>query len=194
MNHPVRILTIGHSTRPIDVFLDLLGAHRVERLADVRTVPRSRRYPHFSREPLAASLASHGIEYGHVAELGGLRRPRPDSIHRGWRNEGFRGYADHMESAEFEAALERLIAAASERRLVVMCAEAVPWSCHRSLLSDALMVRGVKVEHVLGLEAPRSHQLTPWAEVTDRRLVYSDRKRVGGQAALDLSGNLGSGE
>jgi hypothetical protein len=138
---PVRILTIGHSTRPIDVFLDLLETHGVRTAGGRAHRAALASLPHFSREALAASLASRGIEYQHVPELGGLRRPRSDSIHRGWRNEGFRGYADHMESAEFEAAIERLIASATECRLAVMCAEAVPWRCHRSLLSDALVVR-----------------------------------------------------
>jgi uncharacterized protein (DUF488 family) len=166
------IFTIGHSTRPIDTFVALLHTHRVETLVDVRTVPRSGRHPQFNRETLLATLAATGIGYVHMSALGGLRRPRPDSINSGWRNEGFRGYADHMQTPEFDEHLRRLIDRARHERVAIMCAEAVPWRCHRSLIADALTVRGIGVEHVLGSAPAQAHRLTPFARVQGTTVTY----------------------
>jgi uncharacterized protein (DUF488 family) len=159
------IYTIGHSTRPIEELIDLLEAPGVRQLVDVRTVPRSRRNPQYERDALAAALGGHGIAYVHEAALGGFRHPRPDSINRGWEQPAFRGYADYMQSPEFDAGLARLIALAIDLPTTIMCAEAQWWRCHRRLISDALVIRGWKVQH-LGLRAePVEHELTPFAVV-----------------------------
>jgi uncharacterized protein (DUF488 family) len=168
------IYTIGHSTRPLEDFLGLLNAHSVHRLVDIRTVPRSRHNPQFNRETLPESLRTIGVEYTHLAQLGGLRRPRPDSPNRGWKNESFRGYADYMLTDEFEAALLDLIRMGQAEQVAVMCAEAVPWRCHRSLVADALTLRGVPVEHILSLKQRSPHRLTPWAEVAGTRILYPE--------------------
>src|SRR2546429_7449094 len=157
------LFTIGHSTRSLDEFVDLLRGQRVPLVADVRTVPASRRVPHFSRATLAQELPQRGIEYVHLPALGGLRRPRLDSPNTGWRNEAFRGYADHMASDEFREAVDRLMDLSHGRDAAVMCAEAGPWRCHRSLLGDAVAVRGVEVRHGLGEGAAPAHALTPLA-------------------------------
>lgn len=166
------LFTIGHSTRPIDDFVALLKAHGVERLVDVRTVPRSRRNPQFGIESLPQSLAESGTQYVHIPSLGGLRHARRGSVNTGWRNEAFRGYADYMDTPEFEEALQELIAASRERRAAIMCAEAVPWRCHRSLISDALTVRGVTVKHILGPGSLQDHRMTPFASVDGIRVSY----------------------
>jgi len=166
------ILTIGHSTRPIEEFIELLQEHGVERLVDIRTIPHSRRNPQFNCQALAKSLEHEGIAYVHLKELGGLRRPGRDSINTGWRNASFRGYADYMETAEFEKALGRLLQLCAEKRCAVMCAEAVPWRCHRSLLADALVARGVSVEHILSGSRRDVHSLTSFARIQDNRVVY----------------------
>jgi len=163
----MRIYTIGHSTRTLDELISLLREHRIERLADIRRYPGSRRYPHFSRESLAQSLP---IAYVHVPELGGRRKPLPDSPNTGWRNEQFRAYADYMATPEFAAALDMLLD--SDVRTAIMCAEAVPWRCHRSLISDALTVRGVEVRHITGKASPSLHALTPFARVENGRISY----------------------
>ena len=166
------VLTVGHSTRSLDELIGLLTANAVEELWDVRTVPGSRRMPHFSAASLAAELPRHGIAYRHVKELGGLRRPRPDSANTAWRNQAFRGYADHMQTPEFVAALDELVAAQGGRRLAVMCAEAVPWRCHRSLLADALLARGVEVLDIIDEHPPKPHRMTPFAMVDGGRVTY----------------------
>src|SRR6266540_2042529 len=142
------IYTVGHSTRALDEFIALRDGHGIRTLADVRTVPKSRRHPQFVREALAESLDRAEMRYVHLLELGGLRRPRRDSPNDGWRNESFRGYADYLATEEFERGLARLLALAEGGKLAAMCAEAVPWRCHRSLLADALVVGGVPVEHI----------------------------------------------
>ena len=152
------VLTVGHSTRPMDEFVALLRAHGVQRVVDVRTVPRSRRHPHYNTDALAAALPDRNLAYEHMPGLGGFRRPRADSPNTAWHNDGFRGYADYMQSEEFIPHVERLIALARRQRTAVMCAEAVPWRCHRSLLADALLVRGVRVFDITGRGAPRSRQ------------------------------------
>lgn len=166
------ILTIGHSTRTATEFLALLEAHDVTGVADVRTVPRSRRHPHFAADSLSRFLPAHGIDYLHLPGLGGLRRPRPDSPNMGWRHQGFRGYADHMQTAEFTAALEALIAFAKDRRAAVMCAEAKWWQCHRQLIADALVARGIDLRHIMSAHDAAPHQLTPFARVTGSAVRY----------------------
>lgn len=171
----MRIFTIGHSTRSLEEFLALLAAHEVSLLVDIRIAPGSRRYPHFAREALAAAVKDAGIDYRHLKDLGGRRRPRPDSPHIGWRSESFRGYADHMETPAFSAALEQLLVDAHSHTVAIMCAEAVPWRCHRQLVADALVARGVEVVHIFDREHTEIHQLTPFARIADGRLVYDGR-------------------
>lgn len=167
-----RIFTIGHSVRAVDTFLELLRSHGVTAVADVRTVPRSRRHPHFSREALERSLLQSGIGYRHFPALGGLRKPRGDSVNRGWQHEAFRGYADHMGSHEFAEALENLEAFGATHVVAIMCAEAKWWQCHRQLIADALVARAADVRHIMSeKEAPR-HELTPFARVEHGRVTY----------------------
>jgi uncharacterized protein (DUF488 family) len=168
----VDLFTIGHSTHPIDAFLKILNSHGIERLADIRTVPRSRHNPQFNRENLPASLDGAGIRYVHMPGLGGLRMPRKDSINTGWRNDSFRGYADYMQTDEFERRLEELIALAGKERVAIMCAESVPWRCHRSLVADALTARGVTVRHIMAATSARAHTLTPFAHIEAHRVTY----------------------
>lgn len=167
------VLTIGHPTRSLEEFIELLETHGAGCLIDVRTMPRSRRNPQFNVDTLPEQLDGRGIGYLHLPELGGLRRSRPDSPNTGWRNLSFRGYADYMQTSEFQAAVERLTELSRGPRLCLMCAEAAPWRCHRRMISDALTVRGVPVEHVLGISRRQTHELTPWAELAeDGRLLY----------------------
>jgi uncharacterized protein (DUF488 family) len=168
------IFTLGHSTRTTEELLALLAEHGIEVLVDVRRYPGSRRHPQFSREALSASLASAGIAYVHEPGLGGRRAARPGSPHTAWRVEAFRGYADYMETPEFQAALDRLIRRGAERRTAILCAEAVPWRCHRRLISDALVARGIEVLHILGPRRADPHELDPNARVLPGGgLVYS---------------------
>ena len=168
------VFTIGHSTRTEREFIELLQAHLVTGLVDVRTVPRSRRNPQFNRENLPAALEPEGIAYAHVAALGGFRRPSPDSPNKGWRNLSFRGYADYMQTGEFEEALMGLMNIAESRRVAIMCAEAVPWRCHRSLIADALLVRGVAVEEIIGWNRTQVHKLTSFAKREGESLTYPE--------------------
>jgi uncharacterized protein (DUF488 family) len=166
------ILTIGHSTRPFEEFLALLQEHRVMLLADVRTVPRSRHNPQYNSDTLARSLRVVGLAYRHMPGLGGLRKPRKDSGNMGWRNESFRGYADYMQTAEFATALAELQSLAERGCVCIMCAEAVPWRCHRSLIGDALLVHGVEVRHIMSPNQTPEHALTPFAEVHGSHVTY----------------------
>jgi uncharacterized protein (DUF488 family) len=166
------VWTIGHSTRSEDELIELLRVHGVRILVDVRTVPRSRHNPQFDRDRLPAALERAGLAYRHEPSLGGLRKPRPDSPHTGWRNASFRGYADHMDTAEFQASLDALVALAEQGRVAIMCAEAVPWRCHRSLIADALTARGVPVRHIVSKTVAQSHRLTPFCRVVDGRPSY----------------------
>ena len=168
----IRAFTIGHSTRPIDEFLAILRSHRVEVVADVRTVPRSRRNPQYDQDGLRRALAAAGIDYVHLAALGGFRHPAAESPNAGWRSIAFRGFADYMLTREFEEALAVLIGLARRRRIAVMCAEAVPWRCHRSLIADALAVRGVEVVEIVGVGKDRPHPITAWARVAGTRITY----------------------
>jgi uncharacterized protein (DUF488 family) len=172
----VDVWTIGHSTRSADELIALLRAHAIERLVDVRTIPRSRRHPHFNRESLPGFLEAAGIAYTHMRGLGGLRHPRPDSVNMAWHNAGFRGYADYMQTSEFAQNLEALIELAGQERIAVMCAEAVPWRCHRSLLADALVARGVAVRHILTEKGAEPHALTDFAHLEGTRVTYPARQ------------------
>lgn len=170
------VFTVGHSTRPIAELLALLAGNGVRTLVDVRRFPGSRRHPQFSRDALATSLAEAGIRYVHEPDLGGRRAARPDSPHTAWRVDAFRGYADHMETPEFQAALDRLIgrAAAEEAPVAILCAEAVPWRCHRRLISDALVARGIDVLHIMGPGRADPHELDANARVLPGgRLLYA---------------------
>ena len=167
------IWTIGHSTHPAGQFVSLLTAHGIEHVADIRTVPRSRRNPQFNTDTLPHTLAAHHIGYAHLAGLGGLRHPRKDSINSAWRNDSFRGYADYMQTTEFDRHLAELIAVARTQRTAIMCAESVPWRCHRSLVADALTARGIDVRHILSATAqPKPHQITPFARIDGERVTY----------------------
>jgi uncharacterized protein (DUF488 family) len=168
----VRVYTIGHSTRPLDELVALLEAFGVRVLADVRTIPRSRHNPQFEGATLGPALEGRGLRYVHVPELGGLRKPRADSPNLGWRNASFRGFADYMQTPAFAAGLAKLRALADDGPLAIMCAEAVPWRCHRSLVADALTVRGAEVEHITSPSRASSHHLTPFAERDGERLTY----------------------
>lgn len=181
-----RVWTIGHGTRPLEELVALLAAHGIRRLVDIRTVPRSRRNPQFNRDTMPAALARSGLGYTHLAALGGLRRPREDSPNTGWRNASFRGYADHMQTSEFAAGVEELLALASVEPVAVMCAETVPWRCHRSLLADALVARGVPVEHLIGPARTSQHTLRPWARVAGTRVTYPPAGTAGGQTQIEL--------
>lgn len=166
------VFTIGHSNRPIEEFIALLTEQRIELLIDIRTVPKSRANPQFGQDQLPQALAAAGIAYQYVAALGGLRHARKDSPNSGWRNKSFRGYADHMQSDEFQSGVEAVLVLASDRRCALMCAEAVPWRCHRSMVADALAVRGIPVEHIINRGKTRPHVLTSFARVEGTRIAY----------------------
>jgi len=166
------VFTIGHSTRPIDQFIELLRENGIKQLIDIRTIPKSRHNPQFNSESLAASLRAAHIRYVHLKELGGLRHAKKDSVNLGWRNASFRGFADYMQTPEFTQALDRAIRLCEERPSALMCAEAVPWRCHRSLVSDALVVRGIRVLEIVSAAEPKEHKLTPFAHVRGTRIMY----------------------
>lgn len=166
------IFTIGHSTRPFEDFLLLLKANGVTCVIDVRTIPRSAHNPQFNRETLARDLSKAGLAYEHVPGLGGLRHTTRDSINTGWRNPSFRGFADYMQTSEFETALQDLIERAHKAPLAIMCAEAVPWRCHRSLIADALTVRGIACEHITSRTRRQPHRMTPFAKVRQGHIWY----------------------
>jgi uncharacterized protein (DUF488 family) len=169
---PLRIFTIGHSTQPAERFLSLLEGHGVTGVADVRARPHSRRHPHFAQPALARFLSSHAIAYQHFPGLGGMRPPRPDSPHTGWREPAFRAYADHMGSAEFHAALSELLEFAKKVVAAVMCAESQWWQCHRQLIADALVARGIEVRHIMPASPAPAHDLTSFARVTGTDVDY----------------------
>jgi uncharacterized protein (DUF488 family) len=166
------VFTIGHSTRTLEEFVELLKTYAVALVVDVRTVPRSRHNPQFNKETLPNTLKQHGIRYVSIPEIGGLRRPKPDSVNLAWRNSSFRGYADYMQTKEFTDNLLKIIALARENRLTLMCAEALPWRCHRSLISDALVVRHVKVLHIISKNSTITHELTEFAHVEGTKITY----------------------
>jgi len=188
----VRLYTIGHSTRTLDELAGLLRASGVSIVADIRTIPRSRHNPQFNRDALRSALRRRRIRYVHLPLLGGLRRARKDSPNTGWRNASFRGYADYMLTEDFEHGLAELEALTEEGTVAVMCAEAVPWRCHRSLVADAVTVRGADVEDITGPGTPHPHRLTPFAHVEGARITYpgealeppeSSRSRAAGRTA-----------
>jgi hypothetical protein len=166
------IWTIGHSTHSLDEFVAMLKVHVIAQLVDVRTIPKSRRVPQFNAESLAAALPKLDIEYVHLKVLGGLRHAKKDSVNTGWRNASFRGYADYMGTDEFRQGIECLVKLARTKRTVIMCTEAVPWRCHRSLIGDALLVRGVHVEDIMSATSHREHELTPFAKVHGLEITY----------------------
>lgn len=166
------VFTIGHSTRPIGEFVETLRSHGIRQIVDIRTIPKSRHTPQFNGDSLTASLDAAGIGYVHLQELGGLRRAKPDSINLAWRNASFRGFADYMQTPEFAGALDRAIQLAVDRPTALMCAEAVPWRCHRSLVADALVVRGIRVLEIVSAASPKEHTLTPFACVSGTQITY----------------------
>jgi uncharacterized protein (DUF488 family) len=168
------LFTIGHSTHSIEEFVALLQAHGVLHLADVRSIPKSRHVPQFNTDALAPSLLSAGIGYAHLKALGGRRNSRKDSINTGWRNASFRGYADYMATPQFAEGLDALIQLAEKERTAIMCAEAVPWRCHRSLIADAMMLRGWEVRDILTAAPAALHKLTPFLKVVDGQATYPD--------------------
>jgi uncharacterized protein (DUF488 family) len=170
---PTVVLTIGHSTRTLETFLHLVQAHGVTRLVDVRRIPRSRHNPQFNQQTLPDALHAAGISYQHIPGLGGLRRPCHDSPNKAWRNSSFRGFADYMQTVEFRENLQVLIDLARQGRVAVMCAESLPWRCHRWLIADALLVRRLWVEHILSGTHCQNHVLSSWARVKGTGITYS---------------------
>jgi uncharacterized protein (DUF488 family) len=172
-SRPRVIYTIGHSTRPVEEFISLLQSNGVQQLIDIRTIPKSRHNPQFNGESLARAVHGAGIQYVHLKQLGGLRRARPDSPNMGWRNASFRGFADYMQTKEFEEALRQAMELARREPSALMCAEALPWRCHRSLVADALVIRGIEVLEIVSNSPPKAHKLTPFARVRGTRIIYA---------------------
>ncbi len=170
--HEPLVCTIGHSNRPIEDFVGLLWTNEVATVVDVRTIPRSRHNPQFNLDSLPTSLAAAGIAYTHMPGLGGLRHAHADSLNTGWHNASFRGYADYMQSTEFAENVDRVVELARSQRCALMCAEAVPWRCHRSMIADALLIRGVRVEDIIGPHGRKPHALTSFAHVDGLHLAY----------------------
>jgi uncharacterized protein (DUF488 family) len=187
------ILTVGHSNHPIGEFLALLKSHNVKRLVDVRTIPKSCHNPQFSRDALAASVRAARIAYTHLPKLGGLRRARADSINTGWNNSSFRGFADYMQTPEFAAALARLEKLADTKLCAIMCAEAVPWRCHRSLIADALTVRGHEVKHIMTPTRANPHTLTPFARIRGTQITYPPNRATRAYARAKAAKSRGTG-
>jgi uncharacterized protein (DUF488 family) len=175
----ISVLTVGHSTRPLNEFIGLLRAHSVARVADVRTIARSRHNPQFNGDTLPLALEQAGIGYTHLARLGGFRRPGAQSRNQGWRNASFRGYADYMQTAAFVQGLAELVELARRDRVAVMCAEAVPWRCHRSLIADALVVRGIAVDEIVSAARLDRLTLTPFARVEGTMVTYPATAKSG---------------
>jgi uncharacterized protein (DUF488 family) len=166
------ICTIGHSTHPLHEFINLLEINEVAHILDVRTVPRSRHNPQFNKETLPGALQAVGVKYTHLPGLGGLRHAHKDSINGGWRNTSFRGYADYMQTPEFSENVQDVMELATHERCALMCAEAVPWRCHRSLIADALMLRGTRVEDIINNRGRKPHSITSWARTDGLRIFY----------------------
>lgn len=188
------LYTLGHSTRSEQEFLELLTEHGIERVIDIRTVPGSRHNPQYGKQQMQRWLPAAGVEYMHMESLGGLRKTVKDSVNTGWRNPSFRGYADYMQTPEFAAAVDELVELAGQRPTAIMCAEAVPWRCHRSLVGDALLVRGVEPIDVIGPGSARDHKMTKFAAVDGRRITYPPENaedRAGGGGAAVGGGDDG---
>ncbi|HET8719752.1 MAG TPA: DUF488 domain-containing protein [Candidatus Nitrosotenuis sp.] len=169
------IFAVGHSTREIKSFLELLKAHSIDLLVDIRTIPRSRHNPQFNEENLKKALKDNTIDYIHLTGLGGLRHPHKDSINYGWRNASFRGFADYMQTEEFESSLEELIDLGKKHVVAIMCAEGNPFRCHRSLVADALLARHIKTLHISSVKSSREHALTPFAKVENHKITYPSK-------------------
>jgi len=172
MKHQKTIFTIGHSTHSIEDFVTILKHYGITELVDIRTIPKSRHNPQFNEQELAQVLRNHHIGYRHQKNLGGLRHAHKDSINTAWQNASFRGFADYMQTAEFNEGIEDLIKTAQEKTVVIMCAEAVPWRCHRSLIGDALLARDIEVQDIYSIAAVKPHTLTPWAVVDGKTIRY----------------------
>ncbi len=170
----ISIFTIGHSTRPVSEFIEILKGLEIGSIIDVRTIPKSRHNPQFNRVEFEESLRAEGIGYLHMPGLGGLRHARKDSPNTAWRNASFRGFADYMQTEEFSVNLEKLVGIARHETVAIMCAEAVPWRCHRSLIGDALLIRGVDVLDITGKHSVHPHTLTPWAKVEGTKITYPE--------------------
>ena len=168
------ILTIGHSTRTLEDFLDILRANGVTRLVDIRTIPRSRHNPQFNQDSLSESLKQSAIDYVLMKQLGGLRYPKADSPNTGWRNSSFRGFADYMQTQEFAKGIDQLIELAQNGQVAIMCAEVLPWRCHRWLIADALTIRGILVEHIMTIKKRTKHSLTRWAHIEGAQITYPE--------------------
>lgn len=166
------LYTVGHSTRSLDELVAILRAHGVQRVVDVRTIPRSRHNPQFNRETLSKALNNRHLSYRHMKSLGGLRHAGPNSINTGWRNASFRGFADYMQTPTFAVALERLLILAEQKPTAIMCAEAVPWRCHRSLIGDALTARGYEIRDIMSVTSAKLHRLTPMAQIRRQQVTY----------------------
>jgi len=169
---PTVVYAIGHSTRTIDAFIEILQAHSIAILADIRTIPKSRHNPQFNEDELKQSLEARGIRYVHFRELGGLRKAKKDSVNTGWQNASFRGFADYMQTREFVSAIRKLMQLAKQGRVAIMCAEGNPFRCHRSLVADALTVRKVRVLHISGKASVREHTLTRFARISGTKITY----------------------
>ncbi|MFO7966646.1 MAG: DUF488 domain-containing protein [Archaeoglobaceae archaeon] len=173
-NEELLVFTIGHSTRSLEELVELLKAHDIQEVIDVRTLPGSKHNPQFNKEGLAEFLKKHKIDYVHMKSLGGLRKPSKDSVNTGWKASSFRGFADYMQTSKFLSAIETLIEIAKNKRLALMCAEAVPWRCHRNLIADALVVRNVRVEHIISASEVKDHKMTSFARVDNTSITYPE--------------------
>jgi len=169
---PPIIFSVGHSTHTLEEFIDIIKKFKIEKIIDIRTIPRSRHNPQFNKETLPQNLQAAGIGYLHLTGLGGLRQPKVDSPNKGWRIASFRGYADYMQTSDFEENLETPMQMAMKERLAIMCAESLPWRCHRSLISDALLVRGFEIEHIMNKGKTLKHTLTPWIKIEGTKITY----------------------
>lgn len=176
MESQINIFTIGHSTRTIDDFIAILKHYHITELIDIRTLPKSRYNPQFNSTPLAHALRNHHIGYRHQKKLGGLRHAHPDSINTAWKNASFKGFADYMQTNEFKEGIDQLIEMAYKKSIVIMCAEAVPWRCHRSLIGDALLARNIMVQDIFSITNAKPHMLTPWAQIHGITVTYPDQK------------------
>jgi uncharacterized protein (DUF488 family) len=185
------VFTIGHSTRTWKAFLELLRAHGIERVVDVRSIPRSRHNPQFNRETVSGKLRGARIGYVHLSSLGGLRHARRDSPNMGWRNASFRGYADYMQTPEFEAGLQRLIKLAKQKKCAILCAEAVPWRCHRSLIADALTVRGIWAAHIVSGKRAKVHTLISFGKVRKDKITYPAFTSEGAESPRERESSKG---
>lgn len=178
MNEEKIVYTIGHSTRSVEDLINMLKKEGIQAVCDVRTIPRSSLNPQFNIDVFPGDLEKAGIKYFHMTGLGGLRKPEKESLNTGWHNASFRGFADYMQTGEFEQSMDTLTGIASRYKTAVMCAEAVPWRCHRMLIADALTVRGWRVEHIVGVQGLQRHELTPFLEAHGTRITYPEEKRA----------------